>query len=215
MGLESLMSEIHDRREETDRLSEALDVQRQHFKQELEFLGEQLRDERFRCERLEEQMNDLTELHQNEMENIKSGVTDMEEKVQYQSEERLRDIQEQLASLETKISRMEHQAAQHQQYVTLEGIENSNARALVVKGINVLLTLLQVVLLILATAAQIIKPFLKSPARIVSTTLLITALVMAVKQWADIRELSLAVASRLGHKQQQTSGQQTKPSADT
>ena len=39
---------------------------------------------------------------------------------------------------------MEHQAAQHQQYVTLEGIENSNARALVVKGINVLLTLLQV-----------------------------------------------------------------------
>ena len=53
-------------------------------------------------------------------------------------------FQDQLASLETKISRMEHQAAQHQQYVTLEGIENSNARALVVKGINVLLTLLQV-----------------------------------------------------------------------
>ena len=58
----------------------------------------------------------------------------MEEKVQYQSEERLRDIQvikilteflnfcssyflfqEQIASLETRISRMEHQAAQHQQ----------------------------------------------------------------------------------------------------
>ena len=33
----------------------------------------------------------------------------MEEKVQYQSEERIRDIQDQLASLETKISRMEHQ----------------------------------------------------------------------------------------------------------
>ena len=46
-------------------------------------------------------MNDLTELHQNEIENIKSGVTDMEEKVQYQSEERVRDIQEQLATLET------------------------------------------------------------------------------------------------------------------
>ena len=39
----------------------------------------------------------------------------MEEKVQYQSEERLRDIQEQIASIETRISRMEHQAAQHQQ----------------------------------------------------------------------------------------------------
>ena len=69
-------------------------------------------------------MNDLTELHQNEIENIKSGVTDMEEKVQYQSEERVRDIQEQLATLETRISRMEHQAAQHQQvsinYVEIE-----------------------------------------------------------------------------------------------
>jgi len=198
MGLESLMSEIHDRREETDRLSEALEVQRQHFKQELEFLGDQLRDERFRCERLEEQMNDLTELHQNEMENIRSGVTDMEEKVQYQSDERFRDIQEQLSSLETKISRMEHQAAQHQQYVTLEGIENSNARALVVKGINVLLTLLQVILLILATIAQIIKPFLKSPTRIVSTLLLIFAVVTAIKQWADLKELSLAVATKMG-----------------
>ena len=69
---------------------------------------------------------------------------------------------------------MEHQAAQHQQvvktlirsrstwpsdardynltlflfifqYVSIEGIENSNARAIVVKGINVLLTLLQVI----------------------------------------------------------------------
>merc|ERR1719309_608109 len=191
MGLESLMSEIHDRREETDRLSEQLDVQRQHFKQELEFLGEQLREERFRCERLEEQMNDLTELHQNEMENIKTGVQDMEEKVQYQSEERLRDIQEQLSSLETKISRMEHQAAQHQQYVTLEGIENSNARALVVKAINVLLTLLQVVLLILATAAQILKPFLRTPTRVVTTVLLVTVLVLAVRQWREIKDFSV------------------------
>ena len=47
----------------------------------------------------------------------------MEEKVQYQSEERLRDIQDQLSGLETKIFRIEHQAAQHQQYVTFEVIE--------------------------------------------------------------------------------------------
>ena len=41
----------------------------------------QVRDERERCERLEEQLNDMTELHQNEVQNIKSGVRDMEEKV--------------------------------------------------------------------------------------------------------------------------------------
>ncbi len=49
-----------------------------------------------------------------------------------------------------------------QQYVTVEGIDNSNARALVVKLINVVLTVLQVVLLLVATAAGIIMPFLKT-----------------------------------------------------
>ena len=145
-------------------------------------------------------------IFQNEMELVKSGVTDMEEKVnhtltlaiffwthpnqpttwilpqsldskrkhnetarshthhtqvQYQSEERIRDIQEQLVTLQTSIQRMEHQQTQHHQLAALEvatknpprqtyynsyfqGFENSNARALVVKGINVLLTLLQV-----------------------------------------------------------------------
>lgn len=48
-------------------------------------------------------MNDLTELHQHEIENIKSGVNDMEDKVQYQSEERLLDIKEHLQTLETKV----------------------------------------------------------------------------------------------------------------
>jgi hypothetical protein len=57
---------------------------------------------------------------------------------------------------------MEHQAAQQQQYVTLEGLDNSNARALVVKLINILLTVLQVVLLLVATGAGIIMPFLRT-----------------------------------------------------
>ena len=40
---------------------------------------------------------------------------------------------------------MEHQQAQQQQqFLTLEGLDNSNARALIVKLINILLTVLQV-----------------------------------------------------------------------
>ena len=93
MDQSMIMDEITERREECDKLTRELEIQRLHFKQELEYLGTQLREEAARCERLEDQMNDLTELHQNEIENINSGVTDMEEKIQYQSEERLRDIQ--------------------------------------------------------------------------------------------------------------------------
>lgn len=63
-----------------------------------------LQEERFRVERLEEQINDLTELHQNEVENLKQNIIDMEEKVQYQSEERLRDIHDLLDSCHTRVS---------------------------------------------------------------------------------------------------------------
>lgn len=62
--------------------------------------------------------------------------------------------------LNTQITKMEHLS--QQQYVTVEGIDNSNARALIVKLINVVLTVLQVVLLLVATAAGIIMPFLKT-----------------------------------------------------
>lgn len=71
---------------------------------EIEMLNQALQEERFRSERLEEQINDLTELHQNEVENLKQTICDMEEKVQYQSEERLRDIQEMLESCQTKVN---------------------------------------------------------------------------------------------------------------
>lgn len=106
-------------------------------------------------------MNDLIELHQNEIENLKQGIADMEEKIQYQSEERLRDVYEMLDSCQTRVSRIEHQQHQHlQQLVNLDSLENSNARALVLKLINVLLTILQVILLLVATVASILTPFL-------------------------------------------------------
>lgn len=63
-----------------------------------------LESERYRSERLEEQINDLTELHQNEIENLKQTMADMEEKVQYQSDERLRDINEMLDICQTRVS---------------------------------------------------------------------------------------------------------------
>lgn len=46
-----------------------------------------------RCERLEDQLNDLTELHQNETANLKQELASIEEKMAYQAYERARDIQ--------------------------------------------------------------------------------------------------------------------------
>lgn len=46
-----------------------------------------------RYERLEDQLNDLTELHQHEMANLKQELASIEERVSYQAQERARDIQ--------------------------------------------------------------------------------------------------------------------------
>lgn len=99
-----------------------------------------------------------------------------------------------------------------QQYVTVEGIDNSNARALVVKLINVVLTVLQVVLLLVATAAGIIMPFLKTRfvlheifffdkpfnrehfffpnrVRVLTTLFFILVAIFVIRQWPDVRDI--------------------------
>ncbi|XP_015431718.1 PREDICTED: transmembrane and coiled-coil domains protein 2 isoform X5 [Dufourea novaeangliae] len=198
LSLKSIFSELQEHRENLDRMREKLESLKT-LQQEVSFLSHSLQEERFRSERLEEQINDLTELHQNEVENLKQTITDMEEKVQYQSEDRLRDIHEMLESCQTKICKMEHQQQQHQQYVTLEGLDNSNARALVVKLINVVLTVLQVILLLVATGAGIMMPFLRTSCtkphcfmcrvRILTTTLVVLGIVFVLKQWPEVHDV--------------------------
>nr|XP_012233892.1 PREDICTED: transmembrane and coiled-coil domains protein 2 isoform X3 [Linepithema humile] len=198
LSLKSIFSELQEHRETLDRMREKLDTIKT-LQQEVTYLSHSLQEERFRCERLEEQINDLTELHQNEVENLKQTITDMEEKVQYQSEDRLRDIHEMLESCQTKICKMEHQQQQHQQYVTLEGLDNSNARALVVKLINIVLTVLQVVLLLVATGAGIMMPFLRTSCtkphcfmcrvRILTTTFVVLGIVFVLKQWPEVHDV--------------------------
>ena len=83
-------------------------------RREMEALTDELSGERERFERLEVQLNDMMELHQNEVINIKRDMDEKEEKVLYQSEEQLVDVREHLMSLDTKVTSMEHQAVQQQ-----------------------------------------------------------------------------------------------------
>ena len=78
---------------------------------------------------------------------------------------------------------------------------------------HILYHLCQVVLILLATAAQILKPFLRTPTRVVTTVniknillntqtmllkvLLITVSVLAIRQWSELKEFSVNFASKV------------------
>ncbi|XP_037946247.1 transmembrane and coiled-coil domains protein 2-like [Teleopsis dalmanni] len=192
--LKSLLTELAERKDENEKLKERVE-RLETAQKDFNNLTATLESVRYRSDDLVDQINDLTELHQNEIENLKQTIADMEEKVQYQSDERLRDVNEVLENCQTRISKMEHLS--QQQYVTVEGIDNSNARALVVKLINVVLTILQVVLLLVATAAGIIMPFLKTRVRVLTTFLTIFIIIFVIRQWPDVQDIGAGLVRHL------------------
>lgn len=201
-SLNPILNELRERKEQYDRIVEKLEALKK-LSTDVSDLSVALNEERFKSERLEEQINDLTELHQNEVENLKQALTDVEEKVQYQSEERIRDIHEALDLCQTKISKLE-------QWMAGGGVGGGAAsggeaggahalppRLLLVKLLNVALTLLQLALLLVATAAGIAMPFLRTRVRVLTTCLAVMIGVMVLKQWPEVTQLSEHLVRRL------------------
>ncbi|CAG4962331.1 unnamed protein product [Colias eurytheme] len=199
-SLKPILNELRERREDYERLAEKIDALK-NLTQEVSFLSAALQEERFKTERLEEQINDLTELHQNEVENLKQALTDVEEKVQYQSEERIRDIHEALDLCQTKISKLEQWMAGGGSGGGAGGAGEAGAalppRVVLVKLLNVALTLLQLALLLVATVAGVAMPFLRTRVRVLTTSLAVMFGVLVLKQWPEVAQLSEHLARRL------------------
>lgn len=77
---------------------------------------------------------------------------------------------------------------QQQQLVTIDGIENSAARALAVKLVNVGLTVLQLCLLLVATVASALAPFLGSRIRLFTSLLVGLGAFLAHRKWPQAQE---------------------------
>ncbi|XP_032898708.1 transmembrane and coiled-coil domains protein 2 isoform X1 [Amblyraja radiata] len=184
-NFDTILDELREIKESQSHLEDAMEDLKGQLQRDYAYMTQCLQEERYRYERLEEQLNDLTELHQNEMSNLKQELASMEEKVAYQSDERARDIQEALESCLTRITKLELQQ-QQQQVVQLEGVENANARALLGKFINVILALMAVILVFVSTIANFITPLMKTRFRVLSTLLLVLFLVSLWKQWENI-----------------------------
>ncbi|XP_024896264.1 transmembrane and coiled-coil domains protein 2 isoform X4 [Pteropus alecto] len=187
-NLDTLLEELREIKEGQSHLEDSMEDLKAQLQRDYTYMTQCLQEERYRYERLEEQLNDLTELHQNEMTNLKQELASMEEKVAYQSYERARDIQEAVESCLTRVTKLELQQ-QQQQVVQLEGVENANARALLGKFINVILALMAVLLVFVSTIANFITPLMKTRLRITSTALLVLVLFLLWKHWDSLTYL--------------------------
>uniref|UniRef100_UPI00398F8D4E transmembrane and coiled-coil domains protein 1-like n=1 Tax=Pristiophorus japonicus TaxID=55135 RepID=UPI00398F8D4E len=150
----------------------------EQYNQDYRTFGESLNEEKYRSQQLQTQLNDLIDLHQNEILNLKSELASLEEKIAYQSYESSRDIWEVLETFQTKMGRLEHV----QQVVQGEMLDHGRTRELLGKSANVLLMLFAVVLMLMSTIHALTLPFVRTRARLVASAL---ALGMLVVAWYD------------------------------
>ncbi|CAL1594992.1 unnamed protein product [Knipowitschia caucasica] len=179
------LEETREIKESQGQLEEDLDELKAQFKREYDSLHELLVEEKYRYEHLEDQLNDLTELHQNEMTNLKQELTSIEERVAYQAQERARDLQEALESCQTRVSKLELQQ-QHQQSVQLE---THDARVLLGKTINIMLAIITVILVCVSTAAKFAAPLMRSRQHVVATILGVCFLTFFWKNWERLQHV--------------------------
>eukprot|EP00105_Crassostrea_gigas_P008673 XP_011423318.1 PREDICTED: transmembrane and coiled-coil domains protein 2 isoform X6 [Crassostrea gigas] len=171
--------------ETVTRLTEELDQCKRWYSTELAALKQVFDEERFKYERLEEQMNDMTELNQNEFSNLRQDITSMDEKIQYRLDERTTDLQDNVENCQTRITKMELQQ-QQQQIISMEMVDNVTFRTLLTKLINVVLAIVAVVLVVVSTAANLVAPFLTTRARILSSALLVVAIILVGRNWDSL-----------------------------
>ncbi|XP_062059101.1 transmembrane and coiled-coil domain protein 3 [Lepus europaeus] len=180
--LAMILEELREVKETQAQLAEDIEALKVQFKREYGFISQTLQEERYRYERLEDQLHDLTDLHQHETANLKQELASIEEKVAYQAYERSRDIQEALESCQTRISKLElHQ--QEQQTLQTDAV---NARVLLGKCISVLLAFMTVVLVCVSTVAKFVSPMMKSRFHILGTFCAVTLLAIFCKNWDHI-----------------------------
>ncbi|KAA0721147.1 Transmembrane and coiled-coil domain protein 3 [Triplophysa tibetana] len=174
--------EIRELREAQHLLAEDIESLKTQFKCDFESITQTVQEERYRCEQLEDQLNDLTELHQNETANLKQELASIEEKMTYQVYDRARDIQEALEACQTRMGKLELQQ-QQQQALQLEG---TDAKVLLGKCINIMLAIVTVILVCVSTAAKFSAPLMRSRLHVFGTFLCVCLLAFGWSNWEHL-----------------------------
>lgn len=184
VSIELQLKRLNELESQHERMKQEISELSSQVKRDIGILTSTVEEGSYRYTRIEDQLHDLSEMHHRELGDIKQDLSNLEEKLEYHAQERARDIQEALESCQTRISKMEvQQHHQTQQLVTMEGVENATARALLGKLINLLLSVLAVILVFVSTVSSIVMPFVRSQTRIIITGICVLTLAVLYRNW--------------------------------
>uniref|UniRef100_M3XUM6 Transmembrane and coiled-coil domain family 1 n=1 Tax=Mustela putorius furo TaxID=9669 RepID=M3XUM6_MUSPF len=171
MQSSGLDAQLHENQEiqETQTRLESFETLQEHYQRDYSVIMQALQE--------------MMELHQNEILNLKQELASMEEKVVFRSCEWAWDIQEALEPFQTRISRMELYSSSRL-VVQLEGLVNTTAWNLLGKLINILLAVMAVLLVFVSTIANCMVPLMKTGNRAFNNLFLLVVFIAFLwKHW--------------------------------
>nr|XP_020648708.1 testis-specific protein TEX28 [Pogona vitticeps] len=175
--LEELKAQLADLREDQKALEDEWHKMDEAWKADKQKMMEFLQEEKKRHYNLEVQVNDMIQINQNEITNLKQDLACTEEKMVYQSYERTRDIWEMLESYQTRLAKMEMQQQAQQQEA--RELPQANIYKLYGQLMNLLLTIAAILLVCASTVSTCALPLLRTR-WCAMTTLLVIIVVIAV-----------------------------------
>lgn len=174
-----MMEEFHEIRQSQVQLADEMQGLQQMLSEDC--CKQMLEDEKYRVDRLEERLNDLVDLHQHEMANLKQDLASIEERVAYQANERARDLQEVLESCHSRICKVEQQV----QVVQVEG-DNKFSHKLLAKAINVLLAITTLLLVCVSVVTRCITASLRGRLHLLMTVLIAMLITLIWRNWEKL-----------------------------
>ncbi|XP_037831271.1 transmembrane and coiled-coil domains protein 1-like isoform X2 [Kryptolebias marmoratus] len=151
-GFDEMFDEIQGIQEVQGHLKKSLEILKiNHQRDHMVILGA-LQEDKLRCDTLEQELSDLTELHQKEISNLKEELISTKEKIDYTHHERT-DFQEAIEACYSRLLKME---LQQQQAACTEREEDTIPRTLLGKLSSVLLAVLSAILIFVSMVSQFV-----------------------------------------------------------
>ncbi|XP_078520249.1 testis-specific protein TEX28 [Lissotriton helveticus] len=135
---------------------------------------ESIQSVKHRISELEGQLDDLQEVHQNEISDLKQELAFTEEKMAYQSYENARDVWEVMDTFQSRMLRLETQHATSQQ----EAMETDSSRQLYHKIVNLFLAIITILLVFVPAVHTCILPFVKTRRRAIASGIVFVACIV-------------------------------------